>query len=292
MKESLIDRYAVMGNPVAHSRSPDIQLAFAAQTGQHMSYERLLIPLDHFVDHVQKFREQGGHGLNITVPFKMQAHALAHDPDLHIQLTERAALAGAANTLRFDNQANEEVISADNTDGVGLVRDIQRLGFSLQAQRILLLGAGGAARGVIGPILAERPLSLTIANRNIDRAQVLVQIFSDVAQNVALTASTFADLSGQHFDIIINATSASLSGTSLALPDTIFVDTSLAYDMMYGATPTEFLRNASRLGTKRIADGLGMLVEQAAESFYFWRGLRPDTLPVHAQMRSALQTGD
>lgn len=288
MKEPSVDRYAVMGNPVAHSRSPDIHAAFAAQTGQHMSYERLLIPLDAFVPGVQSFRSEGGRGLNITVPFKMEAHALANHPQLRIHLTDRAALAGAANTLRFD----AEGIHGDNTDGVGLVRDIQRLGYSLRGQRVLLLGAGGATRGVIGPILAEQPQSLTIANRSVDKARLLADIFATSAQSAKPIAASFNDLAGQHFDLIINATSASLSGAELVLPDGLFKGVKLAYDMMYGATPTAFLSSALHQGASRVADGLGMLIEQAAESFYFWRGVRPDTAPVHALMRTALQTGD
>ena len=269
------DQYVVIGNPVAHSKSPAIHAQFAAQTGESIAYERLAAPLDDFAACVQHFMQSGGCGANVTVPFKLEAFALA------TQLTPRAQAAGAVNTLSFEDGR----IVGDNTDGVGLVRDIvYNAGVVLEGRRILLLGAGGAARGVVMPLLAERPQQLVVANRTFARAQELAQSFPAAAS--VLKAAAFDDLSGQ-FDVIINATSASLSADLPAVPATLFGPQVFVYDMMYAATPTVFMQWAAQHGA-RVRDGLGMLVEQAAESFFVWRGARPDTAPVYAALRAQL----
>jgi shikimate dehydrogenase len=270
----MTDRYAVIGHPVAHSKSPDIHARFAVQTGQDLSYERLLAPLEGFADAVRTFIEEGGKGANVTVPFKLEAHALA------TTLTPRARAAGAANTLKFDGSA----ILGDNTDGVGLVTDIVRnAGVAIRGARVLLLGAGGAARGVMLPLLNEQPAELVIANRTLSKATELATQF---AAQGNLRAADFAAVQGR-FNIIVNATSASLASDVPPIPPTVFGANALAYDMMYGKDPTVFMRFAAQHGAA-VRDGLGMLVEQAAESFYVWRGVRPDTAPVFAELRAAL----
>lgn len=269
-------RYAVIGNPVAHSRSPAIHAMFAAQTGQAIDYGRLPAPLDGFVDTVARFRADGGAGLNVTVPFKREASALART------LSDRARAAGAVNTLRF---GPGEAIHGDNTDGVGLLRDVARAGLPLTGARVLLLGAGGAARGVIGPLLDAGVERLTVANRTASTARELVEAFGDAR----LSARTLdAGLRGERFDLIVNATSAGLSDAAPPLPDDVMRAARLAYDMVYGPAPTAFMRAARQAGCAEARDGLGMLVEQAAESFFVWRGVRPDTAPVHAALRAAL----
>lgn len=267
-------RYAVIGNPIHHSKSPRIHAQFARETGQDIRYEAILAPLDGFGPCVAQFRQSGGQGANITVPFKEQAYALC------TQRSARAELAGAVNTIKFDAQS----IWGDNTDGAGLVADLTRnLGFSLTGARILLLGAGGAARGVIGPLLDSGPAQLVIANRTASRAQALATHFSAHTQQSVMGCGL--DQLSSAFDLIINATSASLAGELPALPATIFTPDLLAYDMMYGQTLTPFLQLAQQHGA-RISDGLGMLVEQAAEAFYLWRGVRPDTQAVIAGLRA------
>jgi shikimate dehydrogenase len=269
------DRYAVIGNPVMHSKSPEIHARFAAQTGQQLIYERLLAPLDGFAQTVRDFVCAGAKGANVTVPFKLEAHALA------TSLTERARAAGAVNTLKFDG----DTIVGDNTDGVGLVTDIVRnAGVAIAGRKVLLLGAGGAARGVTLPILRERPGALVIANRTAARAEELAAGFASQG-NVA--AAGF-DALHEPFDIVINATSASLDEDLPAVSPAVFAAGALAYDMMYAKEPTVFMRFAASHGAKP-RDGLGMLVEQAAESFFVWRGVRPDTAPVFAELRAKLQ---
>ena len=273
---SHLARYAVVGNPIAHSKSPDIHTRFAAQTDQALAYEKLLAPLDGFAASVQQFIRQGGKGLNVTVPFKLEAC------DLATELTERARLAGAVNTLRFEDTR----ILGDNTDGIGLVHDIvNNAGVSLAGKRILLLGAGGAVRGVILPLLHERPAALTIANRTLDKAVELARLFA-TASDVPVTACAYADLQTP-FDVVINGTSAGLSDDMPAVPAAAFQPGTLAYDMVYGAQPTRFLQFAAAHGA-HTRDGLGMLVEQAAESFYLWRGVRPETASVLTALRAAL----
>jgi shikimate dehydrogenase len=274
------DRYAVIGNPIAHSKSPIIHARFAAQTGESIEYTHLLAPLDGFVSNVRAFIEAGGRGLNVTVPFKLEAHALA------TQLSPRAAAAGAVNTLRFE--AGE--IHGDNTDGFGLVRDIEvNLATPLKGARILLLGAGGAARGVVLPMLERAPQALTIVNRTAAKASALVDQFAAAAQAAGcrLTGGGATDIEPGAYDIVINATAGSLDDALPDCDDGAFGGGTLAYDMMYGAQPTVFMRHAEALGA-RAADGLGMLVEQAAESFYIWRGVRPEGAPVLAELRQML----
>ncbi len=268
------DRYVVIGNPIAHSRSPDIHAHFAAQTGQNLIYERLLAPLDGFAQAVSDFIRQGGKGANVTVPFKLEAHALA------TSLTERARVAGAVNTLKFEDGA----ILGDNTDGIGMVVDIVRnADVTIAGKRILLFGAGGAARGVLLPLIHEHPAELVIANRTVAKA---IELTSQFAQHGRIGASTFEALQGA-FDVVINATSASLAGDVPPVSPTVFGKNAFVYDMMYGKTPTAFMRFAHSHGAQ-VRDGLGMLVEQAAESFFLWRGIRPDTAPVFAALRAQL----
>ena len=265
----MTDRYAVFGHPIAHSKSPQIHAAFARQTGQDMRYEAILAPLDGFDASVAAFIAAGGRGANVTVPFKEEAYRLADT------LSPRAQRAGAVNTLVFADGR----IEGDNTDGAGLVADlVDNLHRPLAGQRVLLLGAGGAARGVIEPILGKAPATLVIANRTVARAQELAALFGG-----KIVACGFGAVEGT-FDLVINATSASLSGELPPLPAHVFTHDTLAYDMMYGRD-TPFLAMARGLGAAT-ADGLGMLVEQAAEAFFRWRGVRPDTAPVIASLRA------
>ncbi|APR03382.1 shikimate dehydrogenase [Thauera chlorobenzoica] len=277
-----MDRYAVIGNPIAHSKSPWIHAAFARQTGQALAYEALLGPLDGFTATVHAFRAAGGRGMNVTVPFKLEAYALA---DRH---TPRAEAAGAVNTLVFERSG----ILGDNTDGAGLVRDLSaNLGCTLAGRRILLLGAGGATRGVLLPLLGSRPAALTIANRTVGKARTLAERFTVHAAGTGLDACGFAELAGRRFDLVINATAASLAGELPPLPPGLYAEGALAYDMMYGHGDTRFMQAARADGAAHVADGLGMLVEQAAESFALWRGIRPDSAPVLAALRRQLDAG-
>lgn len=272
----MTDRYAVIGNPIAHSKSPLIHAAFAAQTGQDIHYERVLAPLDAFAAKVADMHAGGFRGANVTVPFKLEAFNLAS------RLTERASDAGAVNTLIFSGAD----IIGDNTDGVGLVRDVQNnLEVPIAGKRVLLIGAGGAAEGVLHPVLEQQPSLLVIANRTLDKALSMVKKVEEQGdfRFVSVNAYAFEDLQGQAFDIVINATSAGLSDSRLPLPEDIFAPGALAYDMMYGRD-TPFMQFARAHGA-RVADGLGMLVEQAAESFFLWRGVRPETAPVIASFR-------
>jgi shikimate dehydrogenase len=274
----MTDRYAVVGNPVAHSKSPEIHAAFARQTAQHIEYSKLLAPLDAFRSTIDSYRAAGGKGVNVTVPFKLEAFDLADD------VSARAKDAQAANFLHFDSGR----IRADNTDGAGLVRDIvHNLGFQLAGKRVLLLGAGGAAQGVLAPLLEHGPRILTIANRTVEKALRLAETFrhKPAAATSVLCGLGFGELAGHHFDLVINATSSSLQGELPPLPADAFAAGALAYDMMYGSTPTPFLAFAAAHGGKT-SDGLGMLVEQAAESFLLWRGVRPATAPVIALLRN------
>ena len=265
------DQYAVIGNPVAHSKSALIHAAFARQTGQDLVYEQLLAPTDAFIATANAFRTRGGRGLNVTLPFKVEAFRYA------TLLSGRARAAQAVNTLKFDG----EVIFGDNTDGAGLVNDLLRnLGCAIAGRRILLLGAGGAARGVAEPLLRQQPAQFVLANRTPDKAQRLAQSFRG-----ALEALSYSALAGRQFDLVVNATSASLAGELPPLPPGVFARGALAYDMMYGKGETPFLAFARGEGAALLADGLGMLVEQAAESFFIWRGLRPDSAPVLQLLR-------
>lgn len=272
-----IDQYAVMGNPIAHSKSPQIHRMFAEQTGQSLSYDAIRVPEDGFADAVAAFLfGDTGKGLNITVPFKEQAWQLAD------RMSDRAEAAGAVNTLML----KDGELYGDNTDGAGLIRDLtHNHDIALKDKRILMLGAGGAARGVMLPLLEQRPASLHIANRTVSRAQELVKRFAKYGE---LTASGFDVVHG-NYDIIINATAAGLSGDVPPLPDGVIGEHSLCYDMMYATEPTAFVRYCNEHHAARSIDGLGMLVEQAAESFRLWRGVTPDTQPVIVALRN---TGD
>lgn len=272
-----MDKYAVIGNPIAHSKSPLIHEAFALQTGQHLSYERVLAPLDQFADTVSTLIEKGFRGANVTVPFKFEAFALCHS------LSDRAKMAGAVNTLSFVDGR----ICGDNTDGAGLVSDIvQNHAFSISGKDVLLIGAGGASEGVLFPLLTQSPRSLSVVNRTVEKAEKMQQKAANLAANfdVALNAESFTSLQGKRYNLIINATSTGLSEQSLPLPSNLFKEDALAYEMMYG-TSTPFTRYAAQNGCTKIQDGLGMLVEQAAEAFYLWRGIRPKTSPVIAHIR-------
>lgn len=268
------DRYAVMGNPVAHSKSPAIHKLFAHQFGHNIEYIAIQVDAGGFAQAVEQFRARGGKGLNVTVPFKLEAFRLAD------QLSDRATLAEAVNTLKFEADGK---VFGDNTDGAGLVHDIEiNLGVTLRDKNILILGAGGAVRGVLDPILRHRPAKIVIANRTVSKAKDLVRAFSAHGK---VEAVSFDDLRGRHFDIVLNGTSASLQGELPPLPVTIYARAALAYDMMYGDRPTPFMEWSMLHGADRVADGLGMLVEQAAESYFVWRGVRPETRPVIAALR-------
>ncbi len=273
------DRYAVLGHPVAHSRSPAIHAAFARQTGQRLHYGRVLCPLDGFADAVRAFAAAGGRGVNVTMPFKFDALALA------AHATERARLAGAANVLCFD----EPGWLADNTDGVGLVDDLRlHAGLDLRGRHVLLLGAGGGGAGVLGPLLAQRPARLVLANRSADKAQALADRHAAwaAAHGVVLQVRPLGDVGGGH-DLLVNATAASVQGQAAPVDASALAAGAVAVDLMYGPAAQPFLDWAAAAGaTPR--DGLGMLVEQAAAAFERWRGVRPDTTPVLAALREQL----
>ncbi|MFA5530976.1 MAG: shikimate dehydrogenase [Thiohalomonadaceae bacterium] len=270
------DLYAVMGNPIGHSKSPQIHALFAAQTRQRMTYQAMLVDLGGFEQALGNFQAHGGKGCNVTLPFKEEAWRLMDDR------SARAELAGAVNTVVFRPDGARY---GDNTDGVGLVRDLkENHGVHLTGRRMLILGAGGAVRGVLGPLLDEKPESVVIANRTLPRATELARAFAGAGD---VQACAFEALAGQCFDVVINGTSASLQGDLPPLPEGILAPAAWCYDMMYGAAPTVFMHWATHRGAQA-ADGLGMLVEQAAESFLLWRGVRPQTTPVIAALREAL----
>ncbi|PNG34508.1 shikimate dehydrogenase [Pseudomonas protegens] len=271
-----MDQYVVFGNPIGHSKSPLIHRLFAQQTGQQLEYNTLLAPLDDFAGAARDFFAQG-RGANVTVPFKEDAYRLCDS------LSERAQRAGAVNTL--SKQADGTLLG-DNTDGAGLVRDLTvNAGVSLKGKRILLLGAGGAVRGALEPLLAQRPASVVIANRTVEKAELLAELFADLGP---VSASGF-DWLQESVDLIINATSASLSGELPPIASSLIEPgKTVCYDMMYAKEPTPFCRWASEHGAALVLDGLGMLAEQAAEAFYLWRGVRPDSAPVLAELRRQL----
>jgi len=269
------DHYAVIGNPIAHSKSPTIHAAFARQTGQHMEYRRILGSANTFTDDVRRFVAEGGRGLNVTLPFKEQAWRLLAD------CSPRAEAAGAVNTLMV---LDGGLLHGDNTDGVGLVRDLTaNQGFQFTGKRVLLLGAGGAARGVLGPLLDRGPAELRIANRTASSATALASAVDDER----VTGHGLERLAGRRFDLIVNATSIGLAGGVPPLPNDCLADGGWGYDMFYTNEPTPFCRWATAHGAAHASDGLGMLVEQAAESFALWRGVHPDTAPVIALLRGA-----
>lgn len=270
--------YVVIGNPVAHSRSPQIHAAFAAQFGlADFCYDRLLLTEDGFAAGLRSFISNGGAGCNVTLPFKEEACRCC---DL---LSARARAAQAVNTIRVEADGG---LWGDNTDGAGLVADLQRH-VSLAGKRVLLLGAGGAARGVVLPLAAEKPLEIVIANRTADKARELARVFAEQS-GVPLSGVAFDGVSGA-FDVIVNATSASIGGNVLPLPAGVFASGALAYDMYYSAAETVFLQQARESGAALRFDGLGMLVGQAAEAFFLWTGLRPEVEPVLAELRATLQ---
>jgi shikimate dehydrogenase len=277
----MTDKYAVFGNPIKHSKSPEIHRAFAVQTVQAMDYSRQLVELDGFNAAADSFFQAGGRGLNITLPFKQDAYSYGS------RITPRARRAGAVNTLALQDDGT---VLGDTTDGVGLVTDLKdNLGWQIRTKRILILGAGGAVRGVLEPLLAEQPQHIVIANRTVEKALQLSKGFAELGYILGCGLDM---LDGQEFDLIINGTSASLQGGMPMLPDSLLAPASeqgktACYDMMYSAKPTPFMSWARQRGALA-ADGLGMLVEQAAESFDLWRGIRPDTSHVIDALRIKL----
>ncbi|GGO66902.1 shikimate dehydrogenase [Bowmanella pacifica] len=270
-----MDKYAVFGNPIAHSKSPFIHKMFAEQTGQSLDYSAILSPLDGFADTIRAFISSGGKGANVTVPFKEQAYKLAD------QLSEAAEQAGAVNTLIY----KEGKLYGDNTDGIGLVKDLLFHDVVLQGKKILIIGAGGATRGVVLPILKQTPASLHIANRTAEKALNLATHFASFA---SVTGSGLDDIPHTTFDLIINASSSSLSGDAPNIDAAYIANKPVCYDMVYGKEDTAFNLWCQQQGTSVTLDGLGMLVEQAAQSFYLWRGVMPDTQPVRQALRNML----
>lgn len=279
--EPRVEDYAVMGNPIKHSKSPQIHSLFAKQTNQLIKYTAIQVDTGGFKQAVGNFAAHKGKGLNITVPFKEEAWALV------TERSERAERAGAINTIKLVDKK----LIGDNTDGVGLVNDLKNnYKIALSGKRILVMGAGGAARGVLAPLLSEQPTELVIVNRTQSKAKDLAEHFNDLG---CVTGCGYEDLgrdisTEKPFDIIINATAASLHGELPPLPDNIVASNSCCYDMMYGKT-TLFMQWAQQQGVENIVDGLGMLVEQAAESFYIWRGVRPNTTTVLEALRKELE---
>jgi shikimate dehydrogenase len=272
---AITDLYAVVGNPIAHSLSPQIHRLFAEQTQQSMSYEAIELPLYEFAEQIRELQQQGFKGLNVTLPFKQQAWEICQ------QKSPRAELAGAVNTLLF-KQSGE--ISGDNTDGAGLTRDlIGNHQITLQHCKILILGAGGAVRGVLAPLLEPGPESITIANRTLAKAEKLALDFSNLGQ---ISTTSYDDLGNDKFDLIINATAAGLNNQIPPVPEQVLSSNSICYDMMYKlGGPTAFVEWGRSQGAARAIDGLGMLVEQAAESFYIWRGVRVNTTETIIKLR-------
>lgn len=261
----MVDRYALFGNPVEHSPSPFVHALFAQETQESLTYGAIRVPLNGFAEALKHFQQQGGKGLNVTLPFKEEAYHLCD------QLSPRAQCAGAVNTIKIGDDGK---LYGDNTDGYGLICDIvKNHHFPIREKKVLLLGASGAARGAIKPILDQNPISLLIANRTRSKALELAEAFMSYGP---VTGSGLEELKGR-FDLIINATSASLRGERLPLPDGIIGKEGCCYDMVYSAESTPFLEWAKDQGVKRTLDGVGMLIEQAAESFYLWRDVRPDT---------------
>ncbi|WP_062060159.1 shikimate dehydrogenase [Cellvibrio sp. OA-2007] len=269
----MTDLYALFGNPIVQSKSPHIHRQFAEQTGQDMHYTKQLVAIGEFEQAAQDFFAQGGKGLNITVPFKLNAFEFAQ------KRTARAERAGAVNTLAMLSDGS---ILGDNTDGIGMIHDMHNLGWELEGKRVLILGAGGAVRGILQPLLEENPAQIVIANRTFSKAEELAKNFHDMGD---VQAKTFEQLAGETFDLVINGTSASMQGELPPLPDNLLSANANCYDMMYGAEPTIFLRWAQEHGAVQVADGLGMLIGQAAEAFYLWRQIRPEVVPVISAMR-------
>ncbi len=274
---AMTDTYAVFGNPIAQSKSPQIHKQFAEQTSQDMVYTRQQPETEAFEQAADAFFGDGGKGLNITAPFKLDAYSYA------ARLTPRARRAGAVNTLVLQNDGT---LLGDTTDGIGMVNDMHNLGWELKGKRVLILGAGGAVRGVLQPLLEQNPKSVTIANRTLHKAEQLALGFQDLGKVQALG---FDGLPGKQFDLVINGTSAGFSGELPPLPDDLLAEGACCYDMMYAAEPTLFVAWAQAHGAAQVADGLGMLVGQAAESFYLWRQIRPEVMPVIVALRRQMQ---
>ena len=277
-----MDHYCVFGHPIEHSKSPWIQSRFAELTGQTLLYEKTLVPLEAFKTTVEAFKARGGKGCNVTLPFKSEAAALA------TQCSPRVALAQACNTLKFEG----DHIYGENTDGLGLVRDlVHNAGFNLKGRRILLIGAGGAAAGVLGPLLAEKANSIWVANRSVDKAVQLVARHASLAQSEGVDCQAFGlnheAILSQSFDLVINASSSSLHQAALPVPASVLQSNGLACDLMYGPAALAFMQWAQDHGTQA-RDGLGMLVEQAAASFQLWRGVQPPTQEVLADLRALI----
>lgn len=274
---SRTDQYAVFGNPIRHSKSPEIHAAFAEQSQQDMIYRTHLVEDGKFAESAQRFFDNGGKGLNITVPCKVDAFEFADE------LSDRARRAGAVNTLAKQEDGS---IYGDNTDGAGIVRDmLENLAWVVTGRRVLILGAGGAVRGILAPLLARNPSHVVIANRTVKKAQTLAREFSELGE---VRGCSYDGLAGSQFDLVINGTSASMMGDLPPLPLELLSETACCYDMMYSAEPTPFMRWAASEAAWAVSDGLGMLVEQAAESFCIWRGIRPNTGPVIEQIRASL----
>ena len=272
-----VEDYAVMGNPISHSKSPSIHTLFAEQTQQSILYTAIHVDIEGFKQAVGNFAATGGKGLNITVPFKQEAWALV------TERSERAERAGAVNTIKIE----DDKLFGDNTDGVGLVNDLTiNHSIELKNKKILLMGAGGAARGVLVPLLKQNPSFLFVANRTPDRAKDLASGFSDLG---SIEGGGYEHIPDEKFDVVINATAASLQGDLPPLPDTLLNDNASCYDMMYAAKPTPFMLWATEHNATKVLDGLGMLVEQAAESFNIWRGVKPETKLVIEKLRKELQ---
>jgi shikimate dehydrogenase len=265
----MTDRYAVIGNPISQSKSPLIHSMFARATGEDLAYERIEAPYDGFAACVDAFRADGGRGVNVTAPFKVDAYTYATDRLDHAQE------AGASNCLSFDGDR----VYAENFDGIGLVRDIEHnLGIPLRGRRVLMLGAGGAVRGALRPMLEQHPARLLVVNRNVSKATALAEELA--SRDGAFAVGGYDDVGAEAFDIVLNATSASLFAEAPPVPPSVFASGALAYDLTYGKGLTPFLRLANDAGAARLADGVGMLVEQAAEAFQWWRGVRPSTAEV------------
>ncbi len=275
-----IDKYAVFGNPIKHSRSPAIHTAFASQCDEAIQYRAVRVEEAGFTAAARRFFDGGGRGLNITMPFKEDAYNFAD------RLSDRATRAGAVNTLSL---AEDGAIEGDNTDGIGMLRDmVANLGWVVQSRRVLIVGAGGAVRGVLAPLLRERPKEVLVVNRTPTRASELATAFADLG---SIEGGGLELVGERQFDLIINASSAGLSGEAPELPASLLTERSCCYDMIYGAEPTPFMRWAAHHAAWAVADGLGMLVEQAAESFYIWRHVRPETRPVINAIRLSMESG-